>query len=113
MTDLNLTKLAAKLPANTFTQTADDVTVSLKTLTGEAAVQLDDEVVAETFTKLLTGASEAQVDHNAANPEDTIASYPAPNFGNPVASDGGGFTARRNHTVSVAIPLNVDEATAV
>ena len=113
MADLTLTELADKLPANTFTQTADDVTVSLKTLTGEAAVQLEDEVLAEVVTKLLSGAASAQVDHNAVDGAEPIASYPQPNFGNPVAQGDGSFTARRTHTIAVAIPLDVDEAVAV
>ena len=113
MADLTLTELGAKLPANTLTETADDVTISLKTLTGEAAVQLDDEVLAEVVTKLLSGAASAQVDHNAVDGAEPIASYPQPNFGNPVAQGDGSFTARRTHTIAVAIPLDVDEAVAV
>ena len=113
MADLTLTELAAQLPTGTLAETADDVTISLKTLTGEAAEQLADEVLAEVVTKLLTGAASAQVDHNAVEGAEPIASYPQPNFGNPVAQGDGSFTARRTHTIAVAIPLDVDEAVAV
>ncbi|NER80900.1 MAG: hypothetical protein F6K42_15290 [Leptolyngbya sp. SIO1D8] len=111
MADLSITDLAAQLPANSFTESADDVTLSMKTLMGETSVQLADEKVAEFVSKLLAGAAGAQVAYNDANPT-TLSSYPNPTFGTPIADGQGGFVATRNHTVSVRVPLNSDEITA-
>ena len=113
MADLTISNLVDKLPAGVATETADDVTISLKTLMGEASVQLATEGVAEFISKLLTAANAAQVDYNAVDTNTDLTSYPAPTFGNPVSDGAGGFLARRNHTVSVAIPLDVDATTAV
>lgn len=113
MADLTLQNLADKLPAGSLTETADDVTISLKAVTGEAAVQLADEMVAEPLSKIMSAAAEAEDDYNTANPSTQINSYPNPTFGAPVADGNGGFVASRNHTLSVRAPLNLDEITAV
>jgi len=108
MADLTVQQLLDKLPASSMTETADDVTLSLKTLMGETAVQLADEKVAEFFTKLLGAAAAAQVDYNAAN-ETNLTGYPNPTFGTPTADGSGNIYSRRSHTVVVQVPVNVDE----
>ncbi|MFE4108567.1 hypothetical protein [Almyronema epifaneia] len=104
---LTLQQLAAKLPAGSFTETADDVTVSLKAVTGDAAVQLDDTLVAESLSKILDAAAAAQTDYNAANPNSQISSYPEPSFGTPVSDGAGGYAATKIHSLTVSVPLNV------
>jgi hypothetical protein len=111
MADLTLTQLAAKLPANSFTETADDVTISLKTLMGEASVQLADTKVAEFLSKTLAGAANAQVDYNTANPNAQLNSYPQPNFGVPTDDGNGNFIATRTHTLTAGVPTDLDEIT--
>jgi hypothetical protein len=108
MADLTLQNVLAKLPASSMTETADDVTISLKTLMGETAVQLDDEKVAEFLTKLLGACSQAQVDYNAAN-ETNLTGYPNPTFGTPTTDASGNVFARRTHTIAVSVPVDVDE----
>lgn len=112
MADLSVQQLIDKLPASTATETADDVTISLKTLMGETSVQLADEKVAEFFTKLLGAASAAQVDYNAAN-ETNLTGYPNPTFGTPTSDGSGNIFSRRTHTVSVNVPVDVDETVGV
>ena len=72
--------LDAKLPAGTLTQTADDVTISLKTLTGAASTQLTDTSIADAVHDLLYACSQAQADYNTATPSATINSFNAPTF---------------------------------
>ncbi len=110
MADLSFTQLAAALPANSLTETADDVTISLKTVMGEASVQLADTKVAEGLSKLLSAASTAQVTYNTANDPD-LNSYPAPSFGTPVSDGSGGFQATITHTLNVQAPLDTNEIT--
>lgn len=112
MADLTLQQVADQLPAGSFTETADDVTVSLKALTGNAAVQLADEATAEAVSKLLQGCASAQTAYNAGNPPANLTSYPNPTFGAPVSDGSGGFNATRTHSVSVRAPLNLDDITA-
>lgn len=108
MADLTLQQLADKLPAGTFdNSTAGEVTVSLATLLGET-VDLTDQKTAEFFTKLLAGASAAQMDYNAAN-ETNLTGYPNPTFGTPTVAGDGNIYSRRTHTVTVQVPVNVDE----
>lgn len=108
MADLTLQNLADKLPAGTFDNTTPgEVTVSLATLLGEA-VDLTDAKVAESFTKLLAGASAAQVDYNAAN-ETNLTGYPNPTFGTPIVAGDGNVYSRRTHTITVQVPVNIDE----
>ena len=108
MADLTLQQLADKLPAGSLdNSTPGEVTISLATLLGEA-VDLADQKVAEFFTKLLAGASSAQVDYNAAN-ETNLTGYPNPTFGTPTAAADGNIYSRRTHTVTVQVPVNVDE----
>lgn len=112
MADLTVQNLIDKLPAGTATETADDVTISLKTLTGEASVQLADTKVAEILTKTLGAAASAQVDYNAAN-ETNLTGYPNPTFGTPTDDGSGNIFSRRTHTVSVQVPVDVDETVGV
>lgn len=112
MADLTIQNLLDKLPASSMTETADDVTISLKTLMGETAVQLADEKVAEFFTKLLGAAAAAQTDYNAAN-ETNLTGYPNPTFGTPTVDGSGNIFSRRTHTISVAVPVDVDETVGV
>ncbi|MEM6840050.1 MAG: hypothetical protein AAF609_24845 [Cyanobacteria bacterium P01_C01_bin.120] len=112
MADLTVQNLIDQLPAATATETADDVTISLKTLMGEASVQFADEKVAEFLTKLLGAAAAAQVDYNAAN-ETNLTGYPTPTFGTPTADGNGNIFSRRTHTVSVQVPVDVNETVGV
>lgn len=112
MADLTLTLLAAKLPANAFTETADDVTISVKTITGDANVQLTSESVAEFLSKMLTAAADAEDDYNTANQGNQINSYASPNLGVPVSDGAGGFTSNRTHTLTVVAPLDLSGITA-
>jgi len=112
MADLTLQQVADKLPSGSFdNSTPGEVTISLSTLMGES-VDLADEKVAEFFTKLLAGASSAQVDYNAAN-STNLTGYPNPTFGTPTADDSGNIYARRTHTVSVQVPVDVDETVGI
>jgi hypothetical protein len=112
MADLTLANVLAKLPAGSFTEDVDDVIISLKTLMDETAVQLADEKVAEFLTKLLGACSSAAVDYNAAN-ETNLTGYPNPTFGTPTVDGSGNIFARRTHTVSVQVPVDVDETVGV
>ncbi len=112
MADLTIQQVIDKLPAGSATETADDVTISLKTLMGEASVQLADEKTAEFLTKLLGACASAQVDYNAAN-ETNLTGYPNPTFGTPTADNSGGIFSRRTHTVTVNVPVDVDETVGV
>ena len=112
MADLTIQNVIDKLPAGSATETADDVTISLKTLMGEASVQLADEKTAEFLTKTLGAAAAAQVDYNAAN-ETNLTGYPNPTFGTPTTDTSGNVFARRTHTITVQVPVNVDETVGV
>ncbi|MEM6836891.1 MAG: hypothetical protein AAF609_08540 [Cyanobacteria bacterium P01_C01_bin.120] len=112
MADLTIQNLVDKLPAGSATETADDVTISLKALTGDASVQLADEKTAECMTKLLGAAAAAQVDYNAGN-EENLTGYPNPTFGTPTVDSNGNVFARRTHTIAVAVPVDLDETVGV
>ncbi len=112
MADLTIQNVIDKLPAGSATETADDVTISLKTLMGETSVQFADEKTAEFLTKLLGAAASAQVDYNAAN-ETSLTGYPNPTFGTPTDDGNGNIFSRRTHTVSVQVPVDVDETVGV
>lgn len=112
MADLTFDELRDKLPANSISATADDVTISLKTVMGEAAIQLTDAKVAEALSKLLSAASQAQTDYNAANSSSQLSAYPASRNSVPVADGNGGHYITRTHFVTVRIPLDASEISA-
>lgn len=111
MADLTFSNLDSELPSGTLTQTADDVTISLKALTGEAAIQLTSEKVSEAISKLLAACANAQTTYNAGSPPSQLSSYPQPTLGAPrlVGTD---YVSTRTHTVSVVAPLQLDEISA-
>lgn len=112
MADLTAQLLAAKLPNGAFSETADDVTISMKAVTGDAAVQLTTESIAEFLSKMLTAAAAAEDDYNAANQGDQINSYANPNLGVPASDGSGGFTSTRTHTLTVVAPLDLNGISA-
>lgn len=111
MADLTFTKLADELPAGAITETVDDVTISVKSILGEASADLTVEKVAEFVAKLLLGANAAQVTHNALGGT-TISSYPAPTFSTPTLAADGNYYSRRSFSFLAAYPLQVDEVSA-
>lgn len=112
MADLTFTNLDSLLPANSFTQTVDDVTISIKALTGETSVQLSSEKVSEFVSKLLAACAEAQTAYNNAAPPNQITSYPSPTLGAPRVLSTGETVSSRTHTVTVVAPLQLDEIAA-
>ncbi|NJN04896.1 MAG: hypothetical protein HC816_21845 [Leptolyngbyaceae cyanobacterium RM1_1_2] len=108
---LTLQQVLAKLPNGAMVEAADDVTISLKAVTGDASVQLADTKVAESLSKLLDAAASAQTAYNTANPNAQINSYPEPSFGTPVSDGSGNFAAIKIHSVTVSVPLNIGETT--
>lgn len=113
MADLSLQQLADQLPAGSLTETADDVTISLKAVTGEASIQLADTKVGECLSKVVGGAALAEDAYNTANPNAQLNSYPNPTFGAATSDGSGGFAVTRNHNIAVRVPLDTDEITAV
>jgi hypothetical protein len=107
MADLTLQQIADKLPAGSIVQDGNDVTISLKTVTGETAVQLSDAKASEAIAKLLNGCSAAQIAYNTANPSAQISTFSSPAFGIPV-NEGGVFVADASYNVTVSVPLNLD-----
>lgn len=110
MLDLEFSTLADALPEGALSETADDVTISLKTLMGETAVQLEDTKVSEFISKLLTGAATAQATFNEG-PGPNLNSFPNPTPGVPQRDDQGKWYAQFTHNVAVRVPLDVDEIT--
>ncbi|MGB3492807.1 MAG: hypothetical protein WBA57_08765 [Elainellaceae cyanobacterium] len=111
MAQFTLGQLDAQLPAGTLTETADDVTISLKTLTGETSVQLPDEVIGEAIHKLLMSCQRTQADFNqTADP--VMTSFPSVTAGSPRSDGAGGYKSTFQHSISIFVPVNVDAATA-
>lgn len=82
---------------------------------GETSVALADAKVGEAISKLLEGASAAQITYNAdaGNTKD-LRSYPAPAVGTPVRDTTTGvYSSTFTYTTSVAVPLNRDSVTAL
>ncbi len=113
MADLSFTALASKLPSGSITSQSGDLLVSVKAVMGEASVNLTDQKIGEFFSKLLDAASNAQIDHNAvATPK--FRSYNAPVASAPFRdSTTGLYEATFTYTLSVNIPLNRDNVSAV
>lgn len=108
MADLTFSNLTAAVPPGSFTETADDVTISIKALTGETSIQLASEKVSEFVSKLLAACSSAQITFNSASPPNQISSYPAPTFGAPRNLPTGETVSSRTHTVTVVAPVELD-----
>ena len=118
MADLTLTQLQTAAPANAIVDDVanNDVVISLKALMGEATVDLTDAKVGEAISKLLNAAATAQVTYNAANNtgDPDLRSYPRPTAGAPILDTTTGlYTSTFTYTVSVGIPLDLDEITAL
>ena len=112
MADLTYQLLAAQLPNGSLVDQGNGrLAINLNALLGEPTLALTDERIAETVSKLLAAAAAAQVAYNNANSVQ-INSYPNPTFGVPALNASGELVANRVHTVTVAIPLNLDEITA-
>lgn len=112
MADLTFQLLSAELPANSLSETADDVMISVKAIIGEAAVQLTSEKVSEFVSKLLGGCSAAQTTYNGSSPPNQLTSYPSPTLGAPRQLTTGEFVTSRTHTVTVVAPIQLDEIAA-
>lgn len=112
MADLTFDNLVSQLPAGAFTQSADDVTISIKALTGETSIQLASEKVSEFVSKLLAACSGAQTAYNNAGPANPISSYPSPTLGAPRVLATGETVTSRTHTVTVVAPVQLDEIAA-
>ncbi len=111
MAEFTLSDLSAEVPAGTLTETADDVTISLKALTGETAVQLADEVIGESIHKLLMACQRTQSTFNqTADP--VMSSFPTAAAGAPRPDGNGGYRATFNHSVGIFVPLDLDGASA-
>lgn len=98
--------LAAKLPAGTLTETADDVTISLKALTSAISVQLSDVTIPDAIHDLLAGCAFAEDDYNAANPTATINTFNNPTFSAPTLRADGSYRSNTTFTVVTSTPLN-------
>ena len=98
--------LVSKLPVGSLTETADDVTISLKALTSAASVQLADTTVPDAIHDLLAGCALAEDDYNAANPTATINTFNNPVFSAPTLRDDGQFKSNSTFTVVTTTPLN-------
>ena len=112
MADLTFSNLDTLFPAGSLTQTVDDVTISIKALTGETSIQLSTEKVSEFVSKFLAACSEAQTAYNAGSPPNQITSYPSPTLGSPRVLSTGETVSSRTHTVTVVAPLQLDEIAA-
>lgn len=86
--DLSWTELSAQLPAGSITFAGDDITISVKAVTGDVFTGLTDEGVTELMYKLRLAAGNAQATVNAAlDPaaDDLLAAFPVFEFGAPTA----------------------------
>ncbi len=110
MVDLSFTDLAARFPTGSFTETTDDVQISLKTLLSETAIQLSSSKVTEFVAKLFHAAHAAQVAYNQ-NPANTkdITSYSAPFIGTTQTIDGQLFIPV-SCGLNYLAPLGIDSA---
>lgn len=104
--------LEAKLPAGTLTETTDDVTISLKALTGATSVQLADTSLADAVHDFLAACAAAQTDYNAANPSNTINSFGSPIFGAPTLRSDGQYKSNSTFSVVTTTPLNLGQTEA-
>lgn len=110
MADLTIGSLATKFPTGAFTQTVDDVTISLKALLGEASVQLTSERVTELNAKLFHATYAAQLEYNAdTNNTVDITSYSAPFTGSTQTIDGQLFIPV-SCSMNYLAPLGIDNA---
>lgn len=106
---LTLQQLISALPpaaAAAFTETTDDVTISLKTLVGKTTVQLDDPLLADIVHDLLFAANAAQVAYNTANPSAQINSFNNPVFSPATRNSDGSYGVNTTFSVITRSPVD-------
>lgn len=118
MADLTFTQLQTAAPVGAIVDDAanSDVVISLKALMGEATVDLTDAKVGEALAKLLNSCASAQATYNGANAsgDPDLRSYPRPTAGAPILDAATGlYTSTFTYTVSVGIPVNLDNTSAL
>ena len=111
---LTLQDVANQLPEGAegaFTETADDVTISLKTLLKKASVQLSDAFLADFIHDFLLMANQAQISYNQANPSAQINSFNNPLFGAATRSPNGSYAVNTTFTVITRSPVDFGSTT--
>lgn len=108
---LTFENLATKLPAGTFTETADDVTLSLKTLMGLTSVQLADTQVVNAAHDFLTGCANAQTDYNSGN-SPAMNTFNSPTYSGAVLRPDGERWTNATFTVVTSSPVDFSRTQA-
>lgn len=111
MADFALSLLQSNLPAGAVVEDAanNDVTISLKALTGDPTVDLNSTIIGEAIHKLLLGCQTAQTTYNqTADP--AMNAFPSVAPGTARLAADGNYYSTFNHSVAIRVPLNTDSA---